>query len=100
MAQVSKEEKWRFKVPSCSGSFHRLKDCPQFGKMDPRDRMALVERLKLCVACLTSGHNQLARACRYKKERVDAWKKPTCQASRHHLLHLEGGREQQGQEGH
>ncbi len=37
--------------------FHRLKDCPQFGHMDPKDRMALVERLKLCVACLTPGYN-------------------------------------------
>jgi hypothetical protein len=72
---------------------------PQFSKMDTRDRMALVERLKLCVACLTSGHNRSARLCPNKEERADACKKPACKASHHHLLHIEGGQEQQGREG-
>jgi hypothetical protein len=61
-AQVIEEEKWSCKVLSCTGDLHRLKDCPQFGKMDPRDRVALVERLKLCVDCLTPGHKQLQLA--------------------------------------
>jgi hypothetical protein len=93
---VIEEEKWRCKVSSCTGDFHRLKDCPQVGQMDPRDRMALVERLKLCVACLTPGHNQSARKCPYKEERVDACKEPACKASHHCPLHIEGGWEQQG----
>jgi hypothetical protein len=46
--------------------------------MDLRDRMAVVERLKLCVACPTAGHNQSARKCPFKEERVDACKKPAC----------------------
>jgi hypothetical protein len=32
---------------SCTGSFHRLKDCPQFCQMDLKRRMALVRRLKM-----------------------------------------------------
>jgi hypothetical protein len=79
--------------------FHRLKDCPQFGHMDPKDRMALVERLKLCVACLTPGHNQSARKCPYKEERVDACREPACKAGHHRLLHIKGGRKRQGQKG-
>ncbi len=42
---VTQEDGWRCKVSSCTGDFHRLKDCLQFGSMDPKDRMALVERL-------------------------------------------------------
>ncbi len=77
-APVTEEENLRCKVSSCTGDFHRLKDCPKFGQMDPWDMMALVERLKLCVACLTAGHNQSARKYPYKEERVDACKKPAC----------------------
>ncbi|MFO0001113.1 MAG: hypothetical protein ACK559_08285, partial [bacterium] len=44
---VNQEDGWRCKVSSCTGDFHRLKDCPQFGRMDPKDRMALVECLML-----------------------------------------------------
>jgi hypothetical protein len=58
-----------------------------------------VERLKLCLACLTPGHNQSTKKCPYKEERVEACKEPACKASHHHILHIEGGREQQGQEG-
>jgi hypothetical protein len=75
---LTEEEKWRCKVSSCTGDFHRFKDCPQFGQMDLRDRMAVVERLKLCVACPTAGHNQSAKKCAFKEERVDACKKPAC----------------------
>ncbi len=84
---------------SCTGDFHRLKDCPQFGRMDPKDRMALVERLKLCVACLTTGHNQSARKCPYKEERVDACREPACKAGHHRLLHIKDSRKRQGQKG-
>jgi hypothetical protein len=45
--RIIQEDEWRYKVSSCTGDFHRLKDCPQFVRMDPKDRMALVERLKL-----------------------------------------------------
>ncbi len=86
------EDGWRCKVSSCTGGFHRLKDCPQFGRMDPNDRVALVERLMLCVACLTPGHNQSARKCPYREERVDACREPACKAGHHRLLHIRGGR--------
>jgi hypothetical protein len=89
--RTTQEDKWRCKVPSCTRDFHRLKDCSQFGRMDPRDRMALVERLQLCVACLTPGHNQSARKCPYKEERIDTCEEPACKATRHRLLHIEGG---------
>jgi hypothetical protein len=32
------EDRWACKVPSCTGGFHRLKDCRLFHKMDPEDR--------------------------------------------------------------
>jgi len=32
------EYRWTCKVPSCTGGFHRLKDCRLFHKMDPEDR--------------------------------------------------------------
>jgi hypothetical protein len=86
-AQVSKETGWRCKVQTCTGESHRLKDCPEFGKMNPRDRMALVERQKLCVDCLAPDHNQSARSCPFKEERVDACKEPARKDSHHHLLH-------------
>ena len=95
---VAQEDGWRCKVSSCTGDFHRLKDCLQFGRMDPKDRMALVERLMLCVACLTPGHNRSARKCPYEEERVDACREPACKASHHRLLHIKGGRKRQGQE--
>ena len=95
---IAQEDGWRCKVSSCTGDFHRLKDCPQFGRMDPKDRMALVERLMLCVACLTPGHNRSARKCPYEEERVDACREPACKASHHRLLHIKGGRKRQGQE--
>ena len=92
---IAQEDGWRCKVSSCTGDFHRLKDCPQFGRMDPKDRMALVERLMLCVACLTPGHNRSARKCPYEEERVDACREPACKASHHRLLHIKGGRKRQ-----
>ncbi len=84
------------KCPSCTGDFHRLKDCLQFGRMDPKDRMALAECLMLCVACLTPGHNQSARKCPYREERVDACREPACKAGHHRLLHIKGGQKRQG----
>ncbi len=97
--RIIQEDEWRCKVSSCTRDFHRLKDCPQFGCMDPKDRMALVESLKLCVACLTPGHNQSARKCPYKEERADACKEPACKAGHHRLLHIKGGRKRQDREG-
>ncbi len=52
-----------------------------------------------CVACLTPGHNQSARKCPYKEERVDACREPACKAGHHRLLHIKGGRKRQGQKG-
>ncbi len=97
--RIIQEDEWRCKVSSCTGDFHRLKDCLRFGHMDPKNRMVLVERLKLCMACLTPGHNQLARKCPYKEERADACREPACKAGHHPLLHIKGGRKRQGQEG-
>jgi hypothetical protein len=91
---------WRCGVQTCIEENHRLKDCPEFYKMEPRDRMALAERYKLCAACLTPVHSRSARKCPFKEERVDACREPACKASHHHLLHIDSFREQQGRKGH
>jgi hypothetical protein len=36
--RTTSEDRWACKVPSCTGGFHRLKDCRLFHKMDPEDR--------------------------------------------------------------
>jgi hypothetical protein len=45
--------------------------------MEPEDRVKLVERHKVCLGCLTSGHGRTARSCPYKEERVDAMQSQT-----------------------
>jgi hypothetical protein len=87
--RTTQEDRWRCKVPSCTENFHGLKDCKVFGGVEPEDRVKLVERHKLCLGCLTSGHGRAARSCPYKEERVDACQKPACKASHHYLLHME-----------
>jgi hypothetical protein len=62
--------------------------------MDPRDRMMLVERHKLCLGCLTSGHGRAAKSCPYKEEKVDA-----CKVAHHHLLHTENNQGRKVQKG-
>jgi hypothetical protein len=47
------EDRWTCKVPSCTGGFHRLKDCRLFHKMDPEDRFKLADQHSLCLGCLT-----------------------------------------------
>jgi hypothetical protein len=64
--RATQEDKWACKVPSCTGSFHRLKDCRIFHGMEPEDRVKLVEHHKLCLGCLTPGHGRAARSCPYK----------------------------------
>jgi hypothetical protein len=94
--RLSEEAGWRCKEQTCTRELHRLKDCSEFGRMDPRDRLALVDRLKLCLDCLAPSHSRAAKACPFKQERVDACKRPACKASHHHLLHIDRFREQQG----
>jgi hypothetical protein len=61
------EDKWKCKVPSCTGRFHRLKDCRFFHGMEPEDRIKLVENHDLCLGCLTPGHSQAARSSPTRK---------------------------------
>jgi hypothetical protein len=54
--RTASEDRWACKVPSCTGGFHRLKDCRLFHKMEPEDRFKLVDHHSLCLGCLTPGH--------------------------------------------
>ncbi len=72
------EDRWTCKVPSCTGGFHRLKDCRLFHKMDPEDRFKLVDQHSLCLGCLTPSHGRAARSCPYEEERADACKRTAC----------------------
>jgi hypothetical protein len=87
--RAAQEDKWTCKVPSCTGSFHRLKDCRVFHRMEPEDRIKLVEHHELCLGCLTPGHGRAARSCPYKEEQVDACQRTSCRARHHRLLHLD-----------
>ncbi len=46
-------DRWTCKVPACTGKFHRLKDCWRFHKMEPEERLRLVDLHGLCLGCLT-----------------------------------------------
>jgi hypothetical protein len=91
---ADEEEGLRCKVQTCTKEHHPLKDCPEFGKIEPRDRLVLV---KLCLDCLTSDHSRAAKACPFKEERADACKRMACEASHHHLLHIDGSRGKRNQ---
>ena len=54
--RTTSEDRWVCKVPSCTGGFHRLKDCRLFHKMEPEDRFKLVDHYGLCLGCLTLSH--------------------------------------------
>jgi hypothetical protein len=41
--RTTPEDRWTCKVPSCTGKFHRLKDCRFFHSMEPEDRIKLVD---------------------------------------------------------
>jgi len=82
-------DEWICKVPSCTGRFHRLKDCRFFHGMEPEDRVKLVEHHDLCLGCLTPGHGRAARSCPYTEERADACQRSACKGRHHHLLHME-----------
>jgi hypothetical protein len=60
-------DRWTCKVPVCTGKFHRLKDCRRFHKMEPEERLKLVDLHGLCLGCLTPGHGRAARNCPYKE---------------------------------
>jgi hypothetical protein len=83
------EDRWTCKVPSCTGGFHRLKDCRLFHKKGPEDRFKLADQHSLCLGCLTPGHGRAARSCPYEEERADACKRTACRRRHHHLLHVE-----------
>jgi hypothetical protein len=87
--RITSEDRWVCKVPSCTGGFHRLKDCQLFHKMDPEDRFELADRHGLCLGCLTPGHGRAARSCPYEEERADACKRTACRRRHHYLLHVE-----------
>jgi hypothetical protein len=80
-------ERWTCKVPACTGKFHRLKVCRRFHKMEPEERLRLVDLHDLCLGCLTPGHGRAARTCPYEEERAD--KKAACRRRHHQLLHVE-----------
>jgi hypothetical protein len=90
------EIRWMCKVPSCTGGFHRLKDCRLFHKMDPEDRFKLADQHSLCLGCLTPGHGRNARSCPYEEERVDACQRTACRRRHHHLLHGEQRKAKRG----
>jgi hypothetical protein len=69
---------WTCKVPVCTGKFHRLKDCRRFHKMEPEERLKLVDLHGLCLGCLTPGHGRAARNCPYEEERADVCRKAPC----------------------
>ncbi len=54
-------DRWTGKVPACTGKFHRLKDCRRFHKIEPEERLRLVDLHGLCLGCLTPGHGRAAR---------------------------------------
>ena len=81
-------DRWACKVPSCTGGFHRLKDCRLFHKMEPEDRIKLVDHHDLCLGCLTPGHGRAARSCPYEEERADACQRSACRGRHHYLLHM------------
>jgi hypothetical protein len=70
--RTTTEDRWTCKVPSCTGGFHRLRDCKLFHKMEAEDRIKLVDHHDLCLGCLTPGHGRAARSCPYEEERADA----------------------------
>jgi hypothetical protein len=94
--RTTSEDRWACKVPSCTGGFHRLKDCRLFHKMDPEDRFKLVDSHGLCLGCLTPGHGRAARSCPYEEERADACKRTACRKRHHYLLHVEQRRAKKG----
>jgi hypothetical protein len=87
--RTTPEDRWTCKVPSCTGEFHRLKDCRFFHGMEPEDRIRLVEHHGLCLGCLTPGHGRAACSCPYEEEWVDACQRSACQGRHHYLLHME-----------
>jgi hypothetical protein len=87
--RITSEDGWACKVPSCTGGFHRLKDCRLFHKMDPEDRFKLADRHSFCLGCLTPGHGRAAWSCPYEEERADACKRTACRRRHHYLLHVE-----------
>ena len=90
------EDRWTCKVPSCTGGFHRLKDCRLYHKMDPEDRFKLADQHSLCLGCLTPGHGRAARSCPYEEERADACKRTACRRRQHYLLHVEQRKAKKG----
>jgi hypothetical protein len=94
--RTTSEDRWVCKVPSCTGGFHRLKDCRLFHKMDPEDRFKLADRHSLCLGCLTPGHGRAARSCPYEEERADACKRTACRRRQHYLLHVEQRKAKKG----
>ncbi len=76
-------------MPSCTGKFHRLKDCRRFHKMEPEERLRLADLHSLCLGCLTPGHGRAAKACPYEEERADACRRAACRRRHHQLLHVE-----------
>jgi hypothetical protein len=74
-------DRWTCKVPACTGKFHRLKDCRRFHKMEPEERLRLVDWHGLCLGCLTPGHGRAARNCPSEEERADACKKAASSSS-------------------
>jgi hypothetical protein len=89
-------DRWTCKVPSCTGGFHRLKDCQRFHKMEPEDRLKLADLHSLCQGCLTPGHGRAARTCPYEEERAHACKRTACRRQHHHLLHVEERKAKKG----
>jgi hypothetical protein len=94
--RTSPEGRWACKVPSCTGGFHRLKDCRLFHKMEPGDRIKLVDHHDLCLGCLTTGHGRAARSCPYEEERADVCKRSACRRRHHYLLHVEQRKAKKG----
>jgi hypothetical protein len=94
--RTTSDDRWACKVPSCTGGFHRLKDCRLFHKMEPEDRIKLVDHHDLCLGCLTPSHGRATRSCPYEEERTDACKRSACRRRHHYLLHVEQRKAKKG----
>lgn len=62
---------------SCLSPTHELKECPNFLKLTPTERLNETKRLKACMKCLTDSHN-------FRKCRARCGK---CQQGHNFLLH-------------
>ena len=65
----------------CGNGCRAVEDCPEFKKLNVRQRLAAVRTHQLCLFCLKAGH--MVRACR----KASKCTVPNCKFTHHNLLH-------------